>query len=67
MAKVFLLPLCKQSSWLWKGICKAKSLVKKGACYHVHSGSIINIWEDPCIPSKPNFSPTLIRALPNGY
>ena len=34
------------------------------ACFQVHSGFGINIWEDPWIPSQP-ITPPCIEALPN--
>ena len=57
-------PLSSHSSKLWKGICRSKTLVKKMACFQVHSGFGINIWEDPWIPSQP-ITPPCIEALPN--
>jgi hypothetical protein len=36
-----------QASWLLKGIINNNQLVRKGACYMVGNGELINIWNDP--------------------
>jgi hypothetical protein len=36
--------------------------LQKGVCYLVGSGTSINIWEDPWIPSLENFSPSLANG-----
>ena len=54
--------MCKQGSWLWKGIWEIKHLLEKCACYQVNSGLDTNIWKDPWIPSQINFSPFPLGA-----
>lgn len=47
----------RDSSWLWVGILKTRSLLPKGLCYKVGKGDSIDFWVDPLIPKRPNFLP----------
>ena len=40
-------------------------LIKKGYCYLIGSGSLLNIWHDPWIPSIPSCTPIPITLLPD--
>jgi hypothetical protein len=44
-------------SWLWKGILKSRSLLRKGLCTKIGNGQHTAIWESPWIPSLDNFIP----------
>lgn len=46
-------------SWIWKGILKSRDILEQGACWFVHTGSGLNIWCDPWIPSIPHFRPSI--------
>ena len=51
-------------SWLWKGILKSRTLLKKGLCTKIGNGQHTTIWESPWIPSLDNFippAPTIIH------
>ncbi|GLT52905.1 hypothetical protein SLA2020_262140 [Shorea laevis] len=61
-------PLPSSASWLWKGILKCRDLVEKGAWWSIASGTSIDIWNSPWIPSINGFKPTpnpLLFQLPN--
>jgi hypothetical protein len=53
------------ASWLWKGILKCRAVVQKGACWAASIGTFINIWNDPWIPTLPNFKPIPHPSLPS--
>ena len=51
-------------SWLWKGILKSRTLLKKGLCTKIGNGQHTTIWESRWIPSLDNFippAPTIIH------
>lgn len=47
----------RADSWVWKGIVECKELLLRGACTNIGSGVAIDVWEDPLVPTLPNFSP----------
>jgi hypothetical protein len=61
-------PTPQSASWLWKGVLKCRSVVAKGACWLVSSGTNLNIWSTPWIPSLAGFKPSPnsdLTFLPN--
>lgn len=46
-----------RTSWIWKSIEDARTLLQKRACKLVGSGESILVWEDPWLPNEPGFSP----------
>ena len=46
------------ASPIWKGITKSIPLLRKGYYFHINSGSSVNIWHDPWIPSLHGFIPS---------
>jgi hypothetical protein len=50
-------------SWLWKGILKSKTLLKKGLCTKIGNGQHTAIWESPWIPSLDNFIPPALTNI----
>lgn len=48
-----------------KNIKVCRDLIVKGANFHVISGSIIQIWKDPWIPTLPFFKPDTSPLNPN--
>lgn len=53
------------ASWLWKGILKCRHIVLQGACWLVSSGTNLNIWDSPWIPSIVGFKPAPNPSLPS--
>lgn len=47
----------RADSWFWKGIVECKELLLRGACKNIGSEVAIDVWEDPWVPTLPNFSP----------
>ena len=47
----------KHASPTWKAIEKARSVVKKGACFLIGDGKSIDMWLDPWVPWVQNFIP----------
>nr|XP_048324671.1 uncharacterized protein LOC125421014 [Ziziphus jujuba var. spinosa] len=61
---------CKKknnSSWLWSGILKARSVLAKGMCYKVGKGNSVNFWEDPWVPNTPGFIPKSKNLFASSY
>jgi hypothetical protein len=56
------------SSWMWKGLMKARAVVEKGACLAISNGQHVNIWTSPWVPTcssfRPNPNPNLV-GLPD--
>ena len=48
----------KRASPIWRAIKQSKSIIAKGACFSVGSGSSIDIWTDPWVPWIEGFIPT---------
>jgi hypothetical protein len=46
-----------QASPIWRGIEKAREVLKKRACYAVGNGHKVRVWEDLWIPWLENFKP----------
>uniref|UniRef100_A0A2N9IIB3 Reverse transcriptase domain-containing protein n=1 Tax=Fagus sylvatica TaxID=28930 RepID=A0A2N9IIB3_FAGSY len=46
------------SSWLWKGILKSKTILSKGLCMKIGDGQHTPIWDTPWIPTLENFIPS---------
>ena len=51
-------------SWIWTSILAGRNLLEKGVRFNVTSGSNINIWKDPWVPSLDSFK---IQSLPPAY
>lgn len=49
-------------SWVWRSILKALPLLSWGSCFLVGDGQDIRVWDDPWIPSIPNFKPSPLSA-----
>ena len=48
----------KYASPTWKAIVKARSVVKKGACFLIGDGESVDMWLDPWVPWVQNFIPS---------
>lgn len=48
----------KLASPIWKAIKKAKSMVKKGACFLIKDGEFVDMWLDPWVSWIQNFIPS---------
>lgn len=55
--------LGRNSSYAWRSIWKAKSILKEGLLWRIGDGSSIKIWEDSWIPS---ISPSNLHPPPIG-
>ena len=49
--------VAKNTSPIWRGIEKAREIIKKGACYIVGNGLSISVWDDPWVLWLANFRP----------
>ncbi|KAK4411817.1 LINE-1 retrotransposable element O protein [Sesamum angolense] len=57
--------MVKGASWVWQDVKSAKTL-ELGVCFPASTHSVINIWEDPWIPSIDSFKPqTPVDLNPN--
>lgn len=60
------MPQCVNKVLCFGKVCVLSGpLVKMGVCYQILSGADTNIQEDPWIPTKPNFTPIPLGALPH--
>jgi hypothetical protein len=46
------------SSWMWKGLLKARVVDEKGACLAISNGQHVNVWTSPWVPTCSSFRPT---------
>jgi hypothetical protein len=46
-----------ESSWAWQSILSSRSTLAKGACWRVSTGTSLDLWNAPWIPSLPGFKP----------
>lgn len=59
----FLLINPKHSdSWIWKAILKSRRTLQLGACRVVNSTNCISAWDDPWVPSMPQYNPKPRRS-----
>ncbi|PON85597.1 hypothetical protein TorRG33x02_185990 [Trema orientale] len=47
----------KKDSWLWKAVLRSRDLLKLGACRWVQRGGVLDVWDDPWIPTIVGFKP----------
>lgn len=56
---IFKYKMGKKVSFVWKGICWARQLLCKAACFKTGDRLSINIWKDHWVPNFPNFIPVV--------
>lgn len=44
-------------SWIWKCIFHQKDFLKKSVYFHINNSTSTKVWNDPWIPTQPNFQP----------
>lgn len=57
-------PVKANSSYVWKSICTARSILLLGSRWQVGSGNAIDIWKDPWVPRATTFR--VITTKPTG-
>ena len=46
-----------ESSWAWQSILSSRSTLAKGVCWRVSTGTSLDVWNAPWIPSLQGFKP----------
>ncbi|KAF8388967.1 hypothetical protein HHK36_025651 [Tetracentron sinense] len=56
-----------RTSWAWKSLIAGRTALRGGLHWHwqVGNGRSINIWEDPWVPTLPNFRISSLKPLVN--